>query len=172
MNSEARSALTLVIVGLLLVALDFRVNDLDLLPDTVGNLLLAFGCARLTWLSRQFGIAMYLHIVLAFFDLLSLGVLGFAAEILGWIVTFTSIAAMWTLLGGIAEIALRQQRPDFAKRATNLRVAYALGHLCVAVVVILFSDAAIPVALLLVGVLLVLLAMIVLLIFRVRRTFA
>jgi hypothetical protein len=109
--------------GLLLVILDLRLSRIDVLPDFIGYILVALGCGGLVALSSQFSTARIVSWILVVSSLAWFVVTG-----LGWVFTLVHIALdcvlMWFLLGGVMEFASAKTRPDFAERASKLRIAY------------------------------------------------
>ena len=103
---------------------DFRLNGFDLLPDVVGLLLVASGSLGLRAASRRFSSASTLCFVLAVLWPLEFLDLGQAAVAVMIVEVVLSCAMIWTLLGGIADLALERGRMDLARRAASRRLTY------------------------------------------------
>jgi hypothetical protein len=112
--------------GLLLVVLHLKINGFDLLVDGVGYLIIAAGCHGLSGYSPRFATARVLCFALAILWLIGLVVSGDAAIGYSLIITALNCAMIWNLLGGIADMALSQQRLDLAQRASSRRLAYVV----------------------------------------------
>ena len=110
--------------GLLLVILDFRINRIDILPDLVGYILVAAGCAGLSGVSRHFSTAGVLSWVLAAFALIVYALRGGAATGFKFLSLAVDCAMMWFLLGGVMELAAARERMDLSTQAANRRIAY------------------------------------------------
>ena len=113
--------------GLLLVILDFNLNRIDVLPDVLGYLLVALGCRGLSGVARGFAIASSLAWVLTGFAVIH-ALIQLGARIhwswFQYLTNLTDCAMMWFLLGGVMELATARQRPDLAERASHSRIAY------------------------------------------------
>lgn len=112
--------------GLLIVGLDFKFNQFDVLPDCVGYAMAAIGCSGLIQVSRQFLSSGLLCLLLAAFSLAEFVARGNAALFLGYLEFPANGAMHWLLLGGIAELAIRLRRPDLTARAKHCRLAYVI----------------------------------------------
>ena len=110
--------------GLLVVVIDISINGFDVLADSVGYLIIAAGCRGLAGHSPGFSTAGTLAFVLAVLSLIGFAVPGEIAAGQGVATSVVNCVFFWQLLGGIAEFAIRRDRPDRAKRAENLRIAY------------------------------------------------
>jgi hypothetical protein len=110
--------------GLLLVILDFRINRIDILPDLIGYILVAVGCAGLAGVSRHFSTASVLSWVLAAFPLIACALRGSTATVFGFLSLAVDCAMMWFLLGGVMELAAARERMDLSTHAANRRIAY------------------------------------------------
>lgn len=165
-----RSNFSLIFWGLLLVLLDFSVNGIDVLPDGIGYILAAAGCAGLARLSQRFKTAIVLCFVLAALWLFGFGVRGEIVAAYGLITTVVNCAMIWQLLGGISEFARRQELSDMAQRAENRRITYVaimMGSLLLSYALSGSRNAA-PLAFVIVAAMLVLMVMILHLIHRVK----
>ena len=115
----------LIFWGLVLTILDFRVNGFDLLPDLMGYLLVALGCEGLALASPRFQMARLIAWILAIFE-----VYLFFAKPVDPMVTLAaailSVVMVWSLLGGIMQVATDLRRPDLAASASNRRIVYAV----------------------------------------------
>ncbi|MCW1922413.1 hypothetical protein OKA05_07595 [Luteolibacter arcticus] len=109
--------------GLLLVVLDFQVNQIDVLPDLLGYILVALGCRGLSDASPRFSTAAILAWVLVIMAAVSIAIRGDIIP-LGILYNVIDCAMMWFLLGGVIELANFRQRPDFSQRASSRRIAY------------------------------------------------
>ena len=161
--------------GLLLVIFDFRLSDLDLLPDFLGYIIVAVGAAGLIEASARFRTARNLSWALAFLSVAGLFFVRDVSVVLGLINTALDCAMVWYLLGGVMDISTAKGRPDLAGQASNRRVAY-LALTCVVTLVGLAAGGGrvaggLPVVLVAVT-MLVLVVMILRLIYRVRHEVA
>jgi hypothetical protein len=150
--------------GFALTILDFRVGSVDLLPDSLGYILIALGAGALNDLSGKFGVARSLGWILV-----PLSVVGdvYPISTLETIRTLLDSAMLWFLLGGIMTFAASQGRPDIAKRASNRRIACVLLTL-IGLLIEATGELAVPLALSTVLLTLMLLAMILHLLYQVR----
>ena len=131
---------SLIFWGLLIVIIDISINNLDLLVDGVGYLMVAGGCRGLIPLSARFATARTLCFVLAIMWLVRFVVVAEFATILGIATMIVDCAMIWNLLGGIAEFASDRKRPDLAQRAFNRRIAYLVFMIATTLFVWLVSD--------------------------------
>lgn len=160
--------------GLLLVILDFRIKQFDVIPDFVGYILVALGCRALATLSSHFSTA-----ALVSWMLVGSSLLRVMTNRLGWVFTLVHIALdclmMWFLLGGVINFASAKDRADLASRASVLRLWYvvvmALGAVA-GIVARMAHDLARWMAILVAIGSLILMAFILHLIFRVKRELA
>ncbi len=149
--------------GLIIVVLDIP-EQFDVLLDGVGYVLVALGAGGLREYSRHFGTTKVLALVLAAIWLLGFARLGGAAVPYMWVVAVGDCAMMWMLLGGIMDYTRAREHIDLALRASKLRIAFIMAFAALTVI-----GAEGPVGIALVIILLVVVAMILRLIFRVRR---
>ncbi|MEQ8789121.1 MAG: hypothetical protein RIC55_22605 [Pirellulaceae bacterium] len=172
--TAAKTNLTPVFWGLLIVVLDFSFNGFDILLDGVGYLLVAIGCGGLTVFSPRFGSARLLSWLLAVLWLVGFAIHGEIARYYGLAATVVNCAMMWHLLGGIVDLTSRRNRLDLATRAGRMRIAYVAVIL--AATALEWSDSVsremAPLATVLVIALLVVLVIILHLIHRVRADLA
>ena len=109
--------------GLLLALVDFKINQIDVLPDFLGYILVALGCRGLAEASPRFATASNLAWVMTVLALAGYAIprdtTGFA--IVGSVM---DCAMIWFLLGGVMELADFRRRPDLAQRASSRRIAY------------------------------------------------
>jgi hypothetical protein len=117
--------------GLLLVILDVRISRIDILPDFIGYILVAVGCAGLSGASRHFSVASVLSWVLAVLSLVAYALRGSTATGFGFLCLAFDSAMMWFLLGGVMELAAARERLDLSTRAANRRIAY-VALMCLA----------------------------------------
>ena len=159
--------------GLLLVILDIRINGFDLLPDGLGYVIVAFGCAGLVEYSPRFVTARTLCLVLAVMWLVGFAVYGDPALVYGLVTAALNCAMMWQLLGGIAEFAYLE-RPDLAQRAETRRAVYVVLMIIMSLIPLLAkgSPDVRPLIVILVVGMLVLMVMILHLIHRVKTELA
>jgi hypothetical protein len=160
--------------GLLLVILNLSINGFDLLVDGVGYLLAAAGCGGLATLSPRFATARALCFVLAALWLVGFAVPGPFATIYGVAITVVNCMMIWQLLGGIREFALERQRLDLAQRAETRRAVYLVIVLVTSLLALVLSGSRGmgPLVVILVVSVLVVMAMILHLIYRVRNELA
>ena len=110
--------------GLLLVILDFKLNQFDILPDFIGYILVAVGSGGLMAASSQFAIARNSCWALVALSLVGLVLRGDLGAILGVIQLAANCTMMWFLLGGFMDLSLSIGRSDLADKASNRRVVY------------------------------------------------
>jgi len=123
-HQEMFSRFGLIFWGLLLVLLDFNINGFDILPDVIGYILVAIGCAGLSNVSPRFSTAGALSWIMLAVTLIAYFLNGGAATGWGFVHLVVDGAMMWFLLGGVMELAASRQRMDLSERASNRRVAY------------------------------------------------
>jgi hypothetical protein len=109
--------------GLLLVVLDFQINQIDILPDVLGYILVALGCGGLSDASPHFSTAAILAWAMMVLALVSVAIRGNFIP-LGILYSALDCAMMWFLLGGVIDLANFRQRPDLSQRASTRRIAY------------------------------------------------
>lgn len=136
-EQHLRNSFSKLFWGLLLVVLDFSINQFDLFPDVIGYLLVGFGCAGLVTLSPRFSTAKVLAFILTGFWLLQF----FVPNDLRLVFRLTNTAfycvLIWQILGGVSDFAIVRERLDIASSAQWRRVAYVtivvgmtfLGHM-------------------------------------------
>ncbi|MEK7953363.1 hypothetical protein [Luteolibacter soli] len=109
--------------GLLLVVLDFNINQIDILPDILGYILIALGCRGLRDASPRFSTAATLAWIMAILSVAGYAVRG---NSIGFSLLSSAMdcAMMWFLLGGVMELANSRQRQDLSQRASSRRIAY------------------------------------------------
>ena len=158
--------------GLLLVILDFNINQFDLLPDFIGYILVAVGSHGLVVASRHFIVARnscWALVVLSLVELLMQGDVGILLEIIH---LAANCIMMWFLLGGFMGIAITYNRQGLAEKASHRRIAYVV-LMCTASLLGLIAyevrDIAALVAIAIVVAMLVILVMILHLIHQVKR---
>jgi hypothetical protein len=118
-----RTCFSCLLCGFALTILDLRAGSVDLLPDSLGYILIALGAGALKGFRGGFGVARGLAWILV-----PLSVVGDLDSdlILETLRTLLDTAMLWYLLGGIMAFAASQGRPDIASRARNRRVACVL----------------------------------------------
>jgi hypothetical protein len=119
----------LIFWGLVLVIVNINIFGIDILPNFIGYILVAVGCAGLSSISRRFSTASVLSWILTAVALIALldymmphGVTT-GLELLSVAV---ECAMMWFLLGGVMELAAARQRTDLSERASQCRIAYVV----------------------------------------------
>lgn len=125
--------------GLLVVILDFKINQLDILPDFVGYILVSIGAGGLAVKSERFSTAQKSCWALIILALLELFVRGDWATILGMIHLAVHCIMIWFLLGGFMVLARLYERPDLAEKASHRRTIY-IALMCVATVISLLAP--------------------------------
>jgi hypothetical protein len=118
-----RACFSRLLWGFALTILDFRVGSVDLLPDSLGYILIALGAGALNRFSSGFRVAWVLGWILV-----PLSLFGDVNPIAPLETTRTVLdtAMLWFLLGGIMTLAASQGRPDLAERAGTRRIACVL----------------------------------------------
>lgn len=122
-----RQPFNLMLFGIFFALFNFHINGLQLLPDGLGYLLIAFGAGALANYSSKFATTKVLSFVL-----LAIWIVGFIVQ--GGPVGYAYGAAsslvvcllVWHLLGGIRELAIKGQRPDLAKLAEIRRLLFVI----------------------------------------------
>ena len=125
--------------GLLVVILDFKINQIDILPDFVGYIFVSIGAGGLVGASKQFSPAQKSCWALLILALLELFVRGDWATILGMIHLAVHCIMIWFLLGGFMDLANLYGRPDLAEKASHRRTVY-IALMCVATVISLLAP--------------------------------
>jgi hypothetical protein len=113
--------------GLLLVALDFKFKDFDPLPDSVGGLgyaLVAIGTGGLAPMTGNLVAACALGWLLVIVYIVASFFTGDAERLFDVLIAVLNGAMMWTMLGGVSDVARGRNRLDLAERAAPLRSAY------------------------------------------------
>ena len=110
--------------GLLLVVLDFSINQIDILPDFLGYVLVALGCRGLCDASPRFSTAANLAWVMVVLAVVILTMPEASTPAFSYLCTAVDCAMMWFMLGGVIALADFRQRPDLSLRASNRRIAY------------------------------------------------
>jgi uncharacterized membrane protein len=117
-----------ILIGLLLAVLDFTIGSFDILPDMVGYILAAMGCAELRGASQHFKSASVMAWVL-----FGLAVVIFAIPhgslliLLALTIVVVDAMMMWQLLGGIMELAESKRRTDISNEAAQRRLNYVVA---------------------------------------------
>lgn len=117
--------------GLLVVILDFNINQFDILPDFIGYILIAVGSNGLVSASRHFATARNSCWALMALSLIELIIKGDIEAVLGIIHLALNCTMMWFLLGGFMGIAVSYNRQDLAEKASNRRIVY-VSLMCIA----------------------------------------
>ena len=110
--------------GLVLVYCDFKINQLDLLPDFVGYLLVALGCSELNRYVPKFSapyVASLALVVLSIIDMLAVTEPAFAL-----VCAVVNCVLIWSLFGGLADLARQYSRHDLIEKANFRRTAYVI----------------------------------------------
>ena len=110
--------------GLLLVILDFNINQFDIFPDFIGYILAAVGAGGLISISNQFTTARNSCLVLVPLSIIDMLVRGQIGLFLGIISLILNCIMMWFLLGGFMDLSSSYKRPDLAVKASNRRTIY------------------------------------------------
>ncbi len=114
--------------GLLLAVLDFRIGSFDILPDMVGYILVAMGCAELKGASQRFKSASVMAWVLFGFAVVILATpRGSLLMLLALTIAVVDGVMMWQLLGGIMELAESKGRADISNEAAQRRLNYVVA---------------------------------------------
>ena len=116
----------LIFWGLLLVILDFSINNFDILPDFVGYILTAIGAGRLIAASRKFKTTQICCWILAVMSLADLIDYREIESFLGLIHRAINCIMIWFLLGGIMDTASDFQKPDLVQKASVYRIMYVI----------------------------------------------
>lgn len=110
--------------GLVLVYCDFKINQVDLLPDFVGYLLVALGCSDLNRHIPRFSasyVAALALIVLSIVDMLIATEPAFAL-----VCAVVNCVMIWSLFGGLADLAGQYARRDLIEKANFRRTFYVI----------------------------------------------
>jgi hypothetical protein len=158
----------LVFWGLLLVILDFNINGIDILPDVVGYILVAIGCAGLSSVSHRFSTASVLSCILAALALIAYILRGSIATGLEYVSLAVDIAMIWFLLGGVMELATARQRMDLSERASQYRIVYTV-LMCLATLAGVVGGPAVVMGIVVVICMLTLLILILHLLYRAKH---
>jgi hypothetical protein len=172
MQAKPATRFLQILVGLLLIFLDLRLNGFDVLPDFVGYALVALGCGGLGDCSHSFLTAQKLSWILAVVD-----VAGYFVPrhlLLAAIILALNCSLIWFLCGGIIELATRRNRADISQRAMGVRIVYVFLTTLTFLMAILLEgsrDAA-PLVIVLVITGMIVMFFLVLLIYRVMQELA
>ena len=115
--------------GLVLVALKISCNPFDVLPHGVGGLgyaLVAVGTGGLASATGNFIAATSLSWLLVVASMVGMFVPSELQAVFGLVVTVLNCAMIWSLLGGIIDIATGRHRTDLAERAAHRRLIYVV----------------------------------------------
>jgi hypothetical protein len=134
-----RTHFTQIFWGLAIVAINFSINNFDLLPDGLGYVLMALGCGGAIPLSARFATARLLCWLLAVLWLVGFLVPPELGKIYGVPLAVASCSMIWQLLGGVRDFAQDSGRPDLAQRASTLRTAF-VAVMVVATLLASFVD--------------------------------
>ncbi|MEM7559074.1 MAG: hypothetical protein AAF394_08120 [Planctomycetota bacterium] len=110
--------------GLVLVYCDFKINQLDLLPDFVGYLVVALGCSDLNRYIPKFSgpyLASLALVVLSIIDMLVSTEPAFAL-----VCAVVNCVMIWSLFGGLADLAGQYSRRDLIEKANFRRTFYVI----------------------------------------------
>ncbi len=128
------TSISFIFWGLLLVILDFNVNQFDLLPDFIGYILVAVGAGGLISISGQFTTARNSCWALVALSIIGMVVRGPLGLFLGIIHLIVNCIMMWFLLGGFMDLSISYKRPDLAVKASNRRTIYVV-LMCIATLI-------------------------------------
>ena len=165
-----RKPFNLILLGIFFALVNFNINNIPLLPNGVGYLLLAFGTGALAEYSSKFATTKILS-----FTLLAIWVIGFFVNGYGAASSLVVCLLVWHLLGGLREIAIRGHRPDLAKLAEARRLVFVIIYGGLALVVRMPNIHGGGIAILAVVAMIaifVLTILIIYLIFRMKNVFA
>lgn len=145
-------ALQAIAMGLLMVILDVRVGQWDLIPDPVGWGLVLLGLTRMRGPVPR-GTMLVLAAVAGLISFVSVdgGVLEELDPSMGWLISLVELAFDITLASVVAEV-LAASRPDLARRLRTLRWFFAAA--AIAPVIIFGAGAGVllvPVAILVIA---------------------
>ena len=110
--------------GLMLVTLDFKLNEIDILPDFIGYFLFVLGCGGLVSASSHFSTARTLGCILLVLSLIEYVSPREIATVLWFITLAANCGMMWFLFGGVMELATARQRSDLFEQASKRRAVY------------------------------------------------
>ncbi len=126
-----QGALSLIFWGLLMSFFDFRINGLDLIPDTIGVILVLRGLSRLKEVNRCFAAAISLYGILlpmSVFDDLSWPIFGsgFFAILVAFVFFVLDLVALYYLCSGIAGFAALSGLEDLSRTIMQRYTIYGV----------------------------------------------
>lgn len=140
--------------GYLLIFLDFRINNFDLLPDFVGYILIIVGLSRLSYLSDSFDearIYAWISLILSFLNLFR--ITNGISEIPGWFWIYYIIGGLIAvvidillynhLISGIQQIAVscgNEEYADKSQRIFNWLVAVIISNFLFGAIVLFLGE--------------------------------
>ena len=119
--------------GLVLVIFDVSIHRIDLLPDFIGYALIAVGAGGLRLLSPAFDATRTYAWLLVSVSVLATLPLPEIDFFLKTVLVVIDCLMMWALLDGVKEYSLYHDRIDLAERAEWRRVAYVATSVGLAV---------------------------------------
>jgi hypothetical protein len=133
-----RTAFMSIFWGLVMTLADVRINHLDLVPDSIGYLIVLSGLWRLAPLHGSFGIASGCALTMVVLSLPDL----IAAEhpLLTILTIVVDLSMFWAMCGGIAALASASGRGGLAEAALTRRNLLALVSAINLVVIVLARD--------------------------------
>ena len=111
--------------GLLFSCLDLKINGFDLLVDLLGYVFVAIGCYGLPRQSPRFRLAGHLAVVMAFLEVVVMTT-GNPGDLFKLAWYGFQIAMVWTLLGGVIDLAAAREWAETVSRATRRRLIYTI----------------------------------------------
>lgn len=121
--NDQKLRLILILIGLTIATVDLKFQNVDVTPDVLGYVLIAYGLSGLLTMSKQMSIALASVILIAVLHLNQLfGVVRGMWS--GLAMTVLNCIFFWTFLGGLGEYLKRINREDLADQAAIERFAY------------------------------------------------
>lgn len=109
--------------GFPFLMLELPFHGFDLLPDSIGCILIAVGCRGLVVVSKQFRMAQACSWTLCVLSLVGYVVPKHLALPYSLLFLAVECATVWFVLGGVMEFTSARQREDLSLRASDRRVA-------------------------------------------------
>lgn len=125
-GSAYRRVIRVVFWGFMIAFCDMKINQFDLFPDSLGYAIMAGGCAALSSVSWQFGLASATTILLAATSIASFFLHPDTESVLAYADEFALPLAIWFLLGGIMDSCKLEDNPGLAERASRRRIFYVI----------------------------------------------
>lgn len=121
LRKRVRGAFSLAFFGWVLVFFHIKVSGFDLLPDTIGYILVAIACARLEDLHRAFAPVRWLAIMLSLVSLVMVLVPPDVQALWAWVAILMQMATMAWFCTSIATAAIEHHEEGLAAIARNRR---------------------------------------------------